>query len=928
MSTGMPLPKAYDPKAVEVKWYEWWERRGYFYADADDSRPSYCITIPPPNVTGSLHMGHALNHTIHDVVVRWQRMLGKNVLCLPGTDHAGIATQVVVEKELAKEGKSRYDLGREKFLERVWQWREEYGGTILRQLRILGCSYDWRRERFTMDDGYVKAVLSTFVQLANEGLIYRGYRVINWCPRCLTALSDLEVEHEERPGHLWYIRYPAVDGSDGVVVATTRPETMLGDTAVAVHPRDERYRNLIGKALILPLMNRKIPIIGDELVDPEFGTGAVKVTPAHDATDFEIGERHGLPRVVVIDENAYMTERAGKFAGMERYECRNAVVRELEELGLLIRTEDYTVPLGKCYRCGTIIEPLLSLQWFVRMKPLAEPAIEVIRDGKIRYVPERFARMSMEWLENIKDWCISRQIWWGHRIPVWYCRDCNGDKVRERSLRAGELRYDIAEDAKWFTSLDPPQRCPECGSENIIQDPDVLDTWFSSAIWPHATLGWPDATKELEVFYPTDLMITARDILYLWVARMIMTGLKFANDIPFRTVYVHPTILTREGKRMSKSLGTGIDPLDLTEKYGTDALRFGLIVQCELGQDIKFTEERLDMARDFANKIWNATRFVLMNLEDEMHQYSASDLLAEIIASKTRLMLPDRWILSRLQRTIKAINEHLMAYEFDRAAKALYDFVWDEFCDWYIEISKPAITGDAMPEHRRTTQMILCHVLNTVLRLLHPFMPFVTEELWQNIPHDGDSIMVASFPQADEKWINEDAEMAMEQLMDLVHAIRNIKAEMGLATMHSDAIFVVSQPSQRELIESNLWHIRALARLNEISFCTPDDERPQLAASASVNGIEVYVPLKGLVDIPRERSRLQKQLTKVEGELERVAKRLSNDRFIANAPRELVDAERARMEQLEGQREQLLKRLQLLDALEAQGAQSPSNGMK
>jgi valyl-tRNA synthetase len=614
----LAFPTAYDPRELEERWYRFWQERGFFYAEVDDPRPKFCITIPPPNVTGSLHMGHALNHTIHDIVARYKRMKGFNVLVVPGTDHAGIATQVVVEKELAKEGKTRHDLGREKFLERVWQWKEQYGGIILQQMRKLGCSYDWRRERFTMDEHYARAVLETFIRLWNEGLIYRGYRIVNWCPRCLTALSDLEVERNEEgePGYLWFIRYPLKrDGGretrdEFIVVATTRPETMLGDTAVAVHPDDERYRHLIGATVILPLVGREIPIIADPAVDPEFGTGAVKVTPAHDPADFEIAERHHLPKVLVMDDYGRMMNVPERFAGLDRFAAREEVVKALQEQGLLERVEDYRVPLGRCYRCDTVIEPLMSLQWFVRMKPLAELALQVIREGKIRYLPERFARLTMEWLENIKDWCISRQIWWGHRIPIWYCLDCNKGKW-ELKRWGSEERYHFAEDAKAFAAIEPPERCPDCGSNNLVQDPDVLDTWFSSAIWPHAVLGWPDDTPELRHFYPTDLMITARDILYLWVARMVMTGVKFSGDIPFKVVYVHPTVLTREGKRMSKSLGTGIDPLDLLDKYGADGLRFGLIVQAEAGQDLRFHEERLEMARNFGKKLWNAARFVI-----------------------------------------------------------------------------------------------------------------------------------------------------------------------------------------------------------------------------------------------------------------------------------------------------------------------------
>ncbi len=916
------FPTSYDPKELEERWYRFWEEQGFFYAEVDDQRPSFCITIPPPNVTGSLHMGHALNHTIHDIVARYKRMKGFNVLVVPGTDHAGIATQVVVEKELAKEGKTRYDLGREKFLERVWQWKEQYGGIILQQMRKLGCSYDWRRERFTMDEHYARAVLETFIRLWQEGLIYRGYRIVNWCPRCLTALSDLEVERNEEgePGHLWFIRYPLKrdegreTGDEFIVVATTRPETMLGDTAVAVNPDDERYKHLIGATVILPLVGREIPVIADPAVDPEFGTGAVKVTPAHDPADFEIAERHNLPKVLVMDDYGRMVNVPERFNGLDRFAAREEVVKALQEQGLLERVEEYRVPLGRCYRCDTVIEPLLSLQWFVRMKPLAELALQVIRDGKIAYLPERFARLTIEWLENIKDWCISRQIWWGHRIPIWYCLDCNEGKW-ELKRWGSEERYHFAEDAKAFAAIEAPKQCPECGGNNLVQDPDVLDTWFSSAIWPHAVLGWPDDTPELRKFYPTDLMITARDILYLWVARMVMTGVKFAGDIPFRTVYVHPTVLTREGKRMSKSLGTGIDPLDLLDKYGADGLRFGLIVQAEAGQDLRFHEERLEMARNFGKKLWNAARFVVTARDEGRGTRDEKESIVATNAPRPA-SLPVRWILSRLHKTIAQVNEAMDNYELADAAKAIYNFVWDEFCDWFVEISKPAMQRDEMAEMYRQT---LVTVLETSLRLLHPFMPFVTEELWQRLKEtgrgtgdEGRALIVAKYPEADERFFDEEAERNMSFLMELVRRVRAIRADLGIPTAKVDIVLACDSEEISQLVRDNLWWLQFVGRINEVKFVKFGETIPQ-AVSELVNSAEVFVPLIGVVDIGKLRERWRKRLSELTRELERVQARLSNPQFVERAPAEVVDAERRRLADLQAQLETLQRRLRSLE---------------
>lgn len=880
MSNHDQLPTRYDPKEIEEKWYQFCENQGYFHAPSDDPRPSYCLTIPPPNVTGSLHMGHALQHAIHDVVVRWKRMCGMNVLCLPGTDHAGIATQFKVEQELRNEGQSRHDLGREKMVERVWEWKEKYGGIILKQLRVLGCSYDWDRERFTMDNDYARAVLETFVQLYHDGLIYRGHRVINWCPRCLTALSDLEVEHHEEKGHLWHIRYPAVNGNWSLVVATTRPETLPGDTAVAVHPEDERYKDIIGQTVNLPLIDRHIHVIADEAVDPKFGSGALKITPAHDANDFDIGSRHKLPHVVALNEAAQMTEASGKYAGMDRYECRDAIINDLDQLGLLEKIEDYPVPLGHCYRCDSTIEPLMSEQWFVSMESLAVPAIDAIRSGSVKYVPDRFARMSIEWLSEIRDWCISRQIWWGHRIPVWHCKDCKHQNV----------------------ALTPPNKCEECDGTDLEQDPDVLDTWFSSAIWPHATLGWPRQSSDMTSFYPTNLMITDRQILYLWVARMIIMGMRFTDSLPFQTIFVHPTVNTRQGRRMSKSLGTGIDPLDLIAKYGTDALRFGLIAQCELGQDIRFHEERLEMARNFTNKLWNASRFVLINSEGN---------------SKNRKVgppttLPDRWILSRLHKTIESVRTHLEAYQFDRAAKAIYEFLWDDFCDWYVEIAKPILSNKSdAPATKECTQATLCNVLEICLRLLHPFMPFVTEELWQKFADEPNSIMIASYPQTDQTLFDDVAEDEMKTLTQLIRAVRSIKADAGVPTATVPVTLVPINGEQQTLINNNLWLITPLARLESVLFSGAGQERPKQSVSASVQGLEIYVPLAGMIDMETERTRLRKRLNDLDQERARCQTRLDNPNFIARAPANVVESERERLTTFEDERTKLVDRLNL-----------------
>jgi len=882
MSTYDTLPKVYDPRAVEPKWYEYWTKKGYFHARVGAGLPRpYCITIPPPNITGSLHIGHALCYTIQDVLGRWKRMQGFNTLILPGTDHAGIATQNVVERELAKEGLSRHDLGREKFLERVWRWKEEYGSTIINQFKRMGYSFDWDRMRFTMDEAYSDAVLEEFVRWFDEGHIYKGVRVINWCTRCHTAVSDIEVEYEEVAGHLWHIDYPLEDGSGVITVATTRPETMLGDTAVAVNPEDRRYMGVVGKNAILPIMERPIPIIADPHVDPDFGTGAVKVTPAHDPNDFEIGLRHKLPSVIVIGPEGKMTDEAGQFAEMDRYAAREAIVEELRSQGLLVREEEYVHSVGTCERCGSTIEPLLSEQWFARMKEIAQPAMDVVREGKVKFIPDRYARIYLDWMENIRDWCISRQLWWGHRIPVWKCEDCG-------EYTAGKTA---------------PDACRKCGGKALTQDPDVLDTWFSSALWPFATLGWPKDTPELHYFYPTSVLTTAREIIYLWVARMIMTSLHFLDEIPFREVYIYATVLNEEGRRMSKSLGTGIDPLDMIDKCGADALRFALIQQAGKGQDIRFSEKRVEDTRNFCNKIWNMSRFVLLNLDTESGKPPEAP-------SWDRLRDEDKWILSRLQKTIAAVNKGLEGYDMDNAARALYDFLWSEYADWYIEIAKPRLQGDERP----IVQYVLWRVLETSLRLLHPVMPFITEQIWQSIPHEGESIMVAPFPEADATLIDEDAEQRMETVMEITRTIRNLRAELGVAPAKSvQSVVVPASPKARDAIKAGEDSIRTLAKVSELDIATePPPAEHARFVSAHISQADVYIPLAGLVDVDKEIARVTNELAEVERELARSQAKLSNEQFLSRAPAHVVEKEQRIAQEFTEKRSKLQQRLEML----------------
>lgn len=878
VSNRNEIPKAYDPSGIEGRLYTYWLEKGFFTPRVDPKKKPFCIIMPPPNVTGELHLGHALTATIEDILTRWHRMLGDAALWLPGSDHAGIATQWVVEKQLRAEGTSRHKIGRERFVERVWQWVRKYGNTIDEQHKRLGASCDWTRKRFTLDDGPSKAVRTTFVRLYNDGLIYRGERIINWCPSCNTALSDLEVVHQEEKGGLYYIHYPLEDGSGHITVATTRPETMLGDTGVAVSPGDQRYAHLVGKRAILPIMNRPIPIIADEAIDPEFGTGALKVTPGHDPVDFDIGQRHGMETVNIIDTDGHMTAAAGHHAGEDRVQCRESVVGELRQQGLLEKVEPYTHAVGHCQRCGTIVEPLISNQWFVKVAPLAEKAIQAVTSGEIRIIPERYVRVYLNWMENLRDWCISRQLWWGHRLPVWYCQDC------------GET----------IVAVDEPATCPRCGSGMLRQDPDVLDTWFSSGLWPHSTLGWPDDTEDLRYFYPTSVMETAYDILFFWVARMIMMGLYNTGKVPFHTVYLHGLIRDAQGVKMSKTKGNVLDPLQLTERYGTDALRFALLMGTSAGNDSRLSEGKLESSRNFANKLWNSARFVLMNLGD-----GKEEELAGWHTLPTLEHREDRWIVSRLNRTTQSVSRLLEEFRFAEAQQAVHDFLWDEFCDWYIEMAKVRFrAGDRRP------LKVLAHVLERVLRLLHPFMPFITEELWQHLlrilPREGDlpeSIVIAPYPIAEETRSDASAEEEVRLIIDTIRAIRNVRSQLRVQSgQFIEAFISYGAPS---LFESQMETVRTFAKVDPIHL---DSEGPLPAdgvVTLVVGGATIRLPLAGVVDLAAEKARLTTELAECQKNAERIGKLLSNPQFTSKAPEEVVEGERERLQALEGQRERL-----------------------
>ncbi|MFH1791417.1 MAG: valine--tRNA ligase [Candidatus Omnitrophota bacterium] len=895
------IPKVYNPKETEDKWYGFWEAKGYFHAEPDPRKKPYCVVIPPPNITGILHMGHALNNTIQDILIRFKRMQGFAALWMPGTDHAGIATQNVVEKKLAKEKISRESLGRDGFLDEVWRWRDEYGQTIIKQLKRLGCSCDWQRTRFTMDEGLSRAVLEVFVRLYEKGLIYRGSYIINWCPRCKTALSDEEAQHRDVEGMLYYVKYP-VEGhdpmkgkpgkNDFVVVATTRPETMLGDVAVCVNPSDKRYAHLKDKRLILPILNRRLKVICDKKVDPKFGTGALKVTPAHDPVDFELGMAHGLEQVNVMNDDASINSLGGDFAGMDRFEAREAVIDELKERGLFVKAEPHRHAVGHCYRCHTMVEPRLSKQWFVRMAPLAGPAIQAVRKGKIKFYPKRWTKVYLNWMEGIRDWCISRQIWWGHRIPVYYCMSCVKNARPAAGDRAGgEKKAERAGEPGVIVSGTRPDKCPVCGSADIEQDPDVLDTWFSSWLWPFSTLGWPEKTEELKSFYPTDVLVTAQEIIFFWVARMIMAGLEFMKDIPFSDVYIHGTVRDDTGTKMSKSLGNIIDPLEIIDKFGSDALRFSIISITAQGQDVFLSPQKFEIGRNFANKIWNASRFVLMNLESGSH----SGLGGGDNAPDPGLSLADRWILSRFNQALGDFTKSLEAYRINDAANRIYDFMWHEYCDWYLEMAKLTIDEPH-------TQNTMLEVLEKSLRVLHPIMPVITEDIWQRLPAPGkraESIMVDAWPRAQKAFISKTIDSEMALVTGIIQAVRNLRAAWRIApNVLVDAYIKTGNDRERETLDRNSSYLKKLSRIENV-IISGDAVKPGHSAVAVIRDTEIFVPLEGVIDLEKERERIAGRIEELTRVLAGVEKKLANKGFLEKAPEDVVMNEKSRKAEFE-----------------------------
>lgn len=855
------LAKAYEPNEVEDRIYDFWIKGNYFHAVPDPDKEPYTIVIPPPNITGQLHMGHALDNTLQDILIRWKRMQGYSALWLPGTDHASIATEAKIVEAMRKEGISKEDLGREKFLERAWDWKKQYGGRIVEQLKKLGSSCDWERERFTLDEGCSKAVKHVFVNLYNKGLIYRGERIINWCPHCKTSISDAEVEFEEKEGSFWHLRYPLSDGSGYIQLATTRPETMLGDTAVAVHPDDERYKALIGKTVTLPIVNKEIPIVADEYVEMDFGTGVVKITPAHDPNDFEVGLRHNLPVINVMNDDGTMNENAGKYNGWTSQDCRKAIVEELDSLGLLIKVEPIKHNVGTCYRCSTVVEPRVSTQWFVKMEPLAKPAIEAVKNSEVKFIPERMNKTYFNWMENIRDWCISRQLWWGHRIPAWYCGDC------------GEV----------IVSETPVCTCPKCGGKNLKQDEDTLDTWFSSALWPFSTLGWPDETEELKYFYPTNTLVTGYDIIFFWVARMIFSGIEHMGEVPFKTVFFHGLVRDAQGRKMSKSLGNGIDPLQEIEKYGADALRFTLVTGNSPGNDIRYSDERVNASRNFANKIWNAARFILMNIEGK-------DVKCEI---PEKLYLEDKWIISKFNNVAKEVTENLEKFELGIAVSKLYDFLWDDFCDWYIELAKIRMNGED-EDSAASARQVLVWVLSSTLKLLHPFMPYITEEIWQTLPHEGEALVIASWPKYDEA-LNFAAEAAeMEKVMSLIRAVRARRSDMNVPPSKKAHIYIETAEPTAFDTEKN-----AIMRLAYASGCeTGNSFNVEGAVTVVTENCKAYIPMNELVDFEAEKKRLNKELESAQKQLYTVNAKLNNEKFMSKAPENVVAGVRANGEKL------------------------------
>lgn len=855
------LAKAYEPREVEDRIYDFWLQGGYFHAEVDPEKKPYTIVIPPPNITGQLHMGHALDETIQDILIRFKRMQGYSALWLPGTDHASIATEAKIVEAMKKEGLTKEDVGREGFLERAWDWKAKFGGRIVEQLKKLGSSCDWERERFTLDEGCSEAVKEVFVRLYEKGLIYRGERIINWCPHCKTSISDAEVEFDEHDGNFWHLRYPLTDGTGELRLATTRPETLLGDTAVAVHPDDERYQAYVGKTVTLPLVGREIPVVADEYVEMDFGTGVVKITPAHDPNDFEVGLRHNLPVINVMDEGAVINENGGKYQGMAREEARKAIVKDLDEGGYLVKVEPIKHNVGSCYRCGTVVEPRVSKQWFVKMEPLAKPAVDVVREGKIRLIPERMEKIYYNWMENIKDWCISRQLWWGHRIPAWYCADCGETIVAKNT----------------------PEKCPKCGGSHLHQDEDTLDTWFSSALWPFSTLGWPEKTPELSYFYPTDTLVTGYDIIFFWVARMIFSGLEHMGDIPFKTVFFHGLVRDAQGRKMSKSLGNGIDPIEVIEKYGADALRFTLVTGNSPGNDMRFTEEKLESSRNFANKIWNAARFIHMNID-------GFDVKNELPESLT---LEDQWIVSALNTVTKEVTENLEKYELGIAVQKLYDFIWDQFCDWYIELAKTRLM--AKDETSVGARQVLVWTFTSILKLMHPFMPYITEEIWQTMPHEGEALMVADYPQYNEKYAYPQVEAEMHRIMEAIRAIRNRRAEMNVPPSRRAKVYVAS--SFEETFRKGAQFVARLAYASEVevgeAFSIPG------AVTIVTADAKVYIPMDELVDKKAELKRLNKELETAQKQLDQVNAKLNNPGFTGKAPANVVEGARQNAQKLE-----------------------------
>ena len=869
------LPKTYDPSATEDKLYKTWEEKGYFNAEVDKNKKPFTIVIPPPNVTGQLHMGHAFDETLQDILIRTKRMQGYSALWMPGTDHAGIATQIKVEENLRKEeGLTRYDLGREKFLERVWAWKNQYGDRIIQQLKKLGSSCDWRRERFTMDEGCSKAVKEVFVNLYNKGLIYKGSRIINWCPHCATALSDAEVEYETQPGKLWYIKYDIKDSDECMIVATTRPETFMGDSGIAVNPEDERYKHLVGKMAILPIIGREIPIFADDYVDKEFGTGCVKTTPCHDPNDFEMGQRHNLEQILVFNEDATVNENGGKYQGMDRYECRKAVLADLEAEGRLVKIEDHTHNVGTCYRCGTTVEPMTSAQWFVKMAPLAKDAIRVVDEGEIKFVPERFSKTYTRWMENVHDWCISRQLWWGHRIPAYYCEDCGEMVVAKEDVTT----------------------CPKCGGHHIRQEEDVLDTWFSSALWPFSTLGWPDKTPELEYFYPTDTLVTGYDIIFFWVIRMMFSALENTGKVPFDTVLIHGLVRDSQGRKMSKSLGNGIDPLEVIDEYGADALRFMLATGNSPGNDMRYIDEKVKSARNFANKLWNASRFIMMNLDDSFELKGLPDELA----------LEDKWIISKFNTLAKEVNENLEKFEIGIAATKLYDFIWDVYCDWYIELTKPRIQEGG--KTKETAQAVLVWVMQGMLKLLHPFMPYITEEIWQVLTNESGSIMIADFPVYHEEFSFKAEEEDFSRIIDAIKAVRARRTEMNVPPSVKANIFI--ETAYADLFNGCKIFFEKLASASGVEVAEKYDIAD--AVTAVTDCARLFIPLNELIDKEKETARLNKEMAKVQKDIDFLTGKLNNQGFLAKAPEKLVEAEKAKLAKAE---EKMAKIKQSMEAL-------------